>query len=220
MFRCRMHAGMAGLTLWLVMLGLSSLLIACFYSLQEFAVLHFTSAAVVLFVSFLLLPLLTLLFYKEGKLEFFNDFTVLVLLVLSMILAYIHFCFVTRPVAYVLSVDRVVLVTADRISLDEIPVNIYVNDIKGSFGLIYADPIDKYDVDLIFKVMGGEPDIEYRPTRYSSALRQRKEVLSRAAVVTPGEQTLIQLPLFVDKLPVGFVDMTEKDFRISKVTLR
>jgi hypothetical protein len=215
-----MAAGTAALTLWLFMLGLSSLLISRFYSLQEFAALHFSSSAIVFFVSILLLPILSLLFYKKEKTEFYSDFTVLALLVFLLMVAFVHFCFVTRPVAYVFSVDRVVLVTADRISLDEIPVNIYENDIKNSFGLIYAEPIDKHDADLIFKVMAGEPDIEYRPSRYLSAAGNRKEILSRGLVVARGSNSSIQLPLFVHKQPVGLVDMSVKDFRISKVKLR
>jgi len=116
---------------------------------------------------FLLGPLLNVYVYKDDHFEYVNDLTVIYLLKLLVLLVGLHLFFNQRPVLHVFAVDRIVLVQAHQVPLGQVPPDIARELLSHDAPpLIAARMLDEGNLELLLQVMGGAPDIEYRPVQY------------------------------------------------------
>ncbi|MCZ8164284.1 hypothetical protein [Silanimonas sp.] len=109
-------------------------------------------------------PLITLLVYKRGKPGMAFDLTVIALLQASALAYGLHTTWVSRPAYLVLSPYRATLVAANEVY----PANAAASaPAWGAQPMLAVAPDDiEARQALLFEVVDGKPDVEYRPAYF------------------------------------------------------
>ncbi|MDK8463822.1 hypothetical protein [Marinobacter sp. SS13-12] len=129
---------------------------------------------------FLLGPVINVLIYKPQRDKYVNDLSVLYILKLVVLGVGLHLAYTQRPVLVAFSVDRLVVVQAHQTEMGRIPPEIMKLMISSEAPpLIAARELPKDDLSLIFEVMSGGVDIEYRPAHYERFKHQRERFYHR-----------------------------------------
>lgn len=134
-------------------------------------------AALIVGIDIVLGPLLTLLVFKPGKPSLKFDLAVIVLLQLSALMYGINVATQSRPAWLVASPQRFTVVHANELESDPTPNGDYARPGWTGARLVAADlpTLPEQRNALTFAVLGGAPDIEYRPGLY----RPYEEVAAR-----------------------------------------
>lgn len=169
---------------------------------------------------FLLGPLFGVFLYKSDQTAYVNDLTVIYLLRILVIIVAIHYAYTHRPILTVFSVDRLVVVQAHQIPPDHIPIGIAKLMLADdNVPLVAARQLDDGNLAQLLEVMGGAPDIEYRPSRYEQFEYQRESFIRRfcynptsdqiTSKKANGDCVRVALPLVykVDQLATAIVDV-------------
>ena len=206
----RIKGGALALSVWLLIVSLLLFTVCYFYSVSEIELLGLDFW--VLFVTgmlFVLGPVLSVLVFKSNSLAYMNDLSVLFLVSMVIGLVTVYFLFASRPLYYVFAVDRIVLATADRIDFTG------ANPAFSSpvFGheklLVAAKEIESNETELIFSVLAGAPDIEYRAQRYFAIEHRRLQVIERATAQVWKDEETLALPLYVGREQVGYAFLSQ-----------
>lgn len=161
--------------------GLIYLLLLDWYP-NEYSVLFEARPKFLVFLAllFILGPLLGAFVYKPDQVTYLNDLTVITLLKTLVVFGVIHYAYTHRPILTVFSVDRFVVVQAHQIPSDHIPVGIAKMIVADDTPpLIAARQFDDRNLSQLLAVMGGAPDIEYRPSHYERFEYQRENFIDR-----------------------------------------
>jgi hypothetical protein len=109
-------------------------------------------------------PLITLLIYKKGKPGLAFDLTVIALLQASALAYGLHTTWVSRPAYLVLSPYRATLVAANELYPAD---QAHKAPAWGAEPMLAVAPQDaEARQSLLFEVVDGKPDIEYRPQHH------------------------------------------------------
>lgn len=179
---------------------------------------------------FILGPLFGVFVYKPDQVAYLNDLTVIYFLKILVVFGVIHYAYTHRPILTVFSVDRFVVVQAHHVPPDHMPAGIakmiLASDIPP---LVAARQFDDRNLSQLLEVMGGAPDIEYRPSRYERFEYQREKFIDRLCYELAPEGSepkggsacqLVAVPLVyrVDKLATVMFDVPRG--KIVEVTPR
>ncbi|MEA1081413.1 hypothetical protein [Marinobacter qingdaonensis] len=154
-----------------------------YYSLFEVAPKFYVFVALLLMLG----PILGRFVYKADSVAYLNDLSVIYLIKFCVVFLALHYAYSHRPVLTVFSVDRFVVVQAHQIPTDHIPVGLAEMVLAGEKPpLVAARKFSETDLSNLLGVMGGEPDIEYRPNRYERIEYQREKMIERLCSNAPG----------------------------------
>ncbi|MBW4933810.1 hypothetical protein [Marinobacter sp. F4206] len=147
-----------------------------YYSLFEVAPKFYVFVALLIVLG----PILGRFVYKADRVAYLNDLSVIYLLKFCVVFFALHYAYSHRPILAVFSVDRFVVVQAHHIPSEHIPVGVAEMILSGEKPpLVAARKFSETDLSNLLSVMGGEPDIEYRPNRYERIEYQREKIIER-----------------------------------------
>ncbi len=132
-------------------------------------------------VDLILGPLLTLVLYKPGKKWLWFDMSFIAAIQIAALIYGLTTIYGQRPYYSVFAVDRFVLLTANKLKDADLPEDVAAT--RPTSGPLYAVARLPEDVAerqaLLFELLDGAPDIEYRPYLWESFDSQRAYLQER-----------------------------------------
>ncbi len=177
------HLGLSAL----IVLTVLTLAVGLWYPGRFFAAEGgWTVLRILIFVDLILGPTLTLIVFRPGKKGLRLDLTIIALLQLAALSYGTSVIYSERPAFLVFNVDRFSILSRDDIATDQIP-QAALQDAPTHRGLsvIFAErPTDPEERDrLLWEVLEGGPDLEYRPDYYRPYQAHVDAVLERRVAI-------------------------------------
>lgn len=132
-------------------------------------------------VDLVLGPTLTLILYRPGKKGLVFDLVFIGCVQLAALVYGMTTIYSERPYYTIFAVDRYVMLADRDIAADTVPADIAAD--RNHVGPLYAvarlpDDMDERQA-LLFELLDGAPDIEFRPDRWERYSRSREYLLKR-----------------------------------------
>lgn len=132
-------------------------------------------------VDLVLGPTLTLILYRPGKKGLVFDLVFIACIQLAALVYGLTTIYSERPYYTVFSVDRYVMLADRDIAADTVPADIAAD--RDSIGPLYAVAALPEDMEerqeLLFELLDGAPDIEFRPDYWKRYADSREHLLAR-----------------------------------------